>query len=202
MISMPEERGKVEQVEAKKLKTWEGEIIENRVVIWGAEAVALYDESGFGKPLPENEPDRVELELVEALYLVEKAKLKVRRKGKKKLLKFEDLMRVGSEQVNQFHPQFMVYRDLRERGYLVKTGFKFGAHFRVYERGVKLKRGPKEAHEHTKFVVHCVPEESAFSLPEMSRAVRLAHNIRATFVWAVLDKEGSPTYYIIQRLTP
>jgi tRNA-intron endonuclease len=186
----------------EKVKVWEGELVENRVVVWDPKSVEMYDESGYGKPLPEEGPNRLELELVEALYLLEKGKLKVRAKGKKRALKFEDLMKSGAEQVNQFHPQFMVYRDLRERGYLVKTGFKFGAHFRVYERGVKLKRGPKAAHEHTKFVVHCVPEESAFSLPEMSRAVRLAHNIRATFVWAVLDKEGSPTYYIIQRLTP
>lgn len=183
---------------------WEGELLENRVILWGDEAVQLYDESGYGKPLPEESPNRVELELVEAIYLVEKGKLKVFTKtnGKKKSISLKELMEIGAKQVNQFHPQFMVYRDLRERGYLVKTGFKFGAHFRVYERGVKLIRGPKAAHEHTKFVVHAVPEESAFSLPEMSRAVRLAHNIRATFVWAVLDKEGSPTYYIIQRLTP
>jgi len=174
------------------------------VIIWGKDAVQLYDESGYGKPLPEENPDRVELELVEAAYLAERGKLKVfAKEGKKrKLLSFKDLMEIGSKNVNQFHPQFIVYRDLRERGYLVKTGFKFGAHFRVYERGVKLIRGPKAAHEHTKWVVHAVPEEAAFSLPEMSRAVRLAHNIRATFVWAVVDREGSVTYYLIQRLTP
>lgn len=187
---------------SEKIKTWEGELVENRVIIWDPAAVALYDESGFGKPLPENEPERVELELVEALYLLEKKKLKVKKKGRKKRLAFKELMEIATESVNQFHPQFVVFRDLRERGYLVKTGYKFGAHFRVYERGVKLKRGPKAAHEHTKFVVHCVPEEAAFSLPEMSRAVRLAHNIRATFVWSVVDKESDVTYYIIQRLTP
>jgi len=185
---------------------WEGELLENRVIIWGAEALALYDESGYGKPLPEDaeKPDRIELDLVEATYLVEKEKMKVFEKGgkKKKKITFKDLMGIGASKVNEFHQQFIVFRDLRERGYLVKTGYKFGAHFRVYERGVKLIRGPKAAHEHTKFVVHCVPEESAFSLPEMSRAVRLAHNIRATFVWAVVDKESDVTYYIIQRLTP
>jgi tRNA-intron endonuclease len=187
-------------------KVTEGELFESRVIVWGAEAVALYDESGFGKPLPEEseKPDRLELDLVEAAYLVEKEKLKVFTKGgkKKKNISFKELMEIGNNKVNEFHPQFIVFRDLRERGYLVKTGYKFGAHFRVYERGVKLIRGPKAAHEHTKFIVHCVPEESAFSLPEMSRAVRLAHNIRATFAWAVVDKESDVTYYIIQRLTP
>ena len=91
---------------------------------------------------------------------------------------------------------------MRKKGYLVKTGFKFGAHFRVYEKGVKLKKGPKAPFEHTKWVVHAVPEEAAFSLPEMSRAVRLAHNIRAKFIWAVVDKEGDITYYEITRITP
>ncbi len=185
-------------------KIWEGELVENRVIVWGSEAVQIYDESGYGKPLPEEKSDRVELELVEAAYLLEKEKLKVFEKvsGKKKKLDFSDLMAIGAKNVNQFHPQFVVYKDLRDRGYLVKTGFKFGTHFRVYERGVKLKRGPKTEHEHTKWVVHAVEEESAFSLPEMSRAVRLAHNIRATLIWAVVDKENDVTYYQLTRLTP
>jgi len=197
MINMPDETLQTKQ-------TFEGELMENRVVIWGGNAVALYDESGYGKPLPEENPDRLELELIEAAYLCEKGKLKVfvKEDEKKHKIDFSELMEICSKNVNQFHPQFIVYRDLRERGYLVKTGYKFGAHFRVYERGVKLKHGPKAPHEHTKFVVHAVPEESAFSLPEMSRAVRLAHNIRATFVWAVVDKESDVTYYEIKRLTP
>jgi len=185
-------------------KVWEGELIETRAIIWNKEAVILYDESGFGKPQPEEKPTRLELELVEAAYLLEKGKIKVyvKENGKKKWISFQELMEIGVKAVNQFHPQFIVYRDLRQRGYLVKTGFKFGAHFRVYDRGVKLKRGPKAPHEHTKWVVHCVPEEAAFSLPEMSRAVRLAHNIRAKFLWAVVDKEGDVTFYEITRVTP
>ncbi len=185
-------------------KVWEGELMENRVIVWDKEAIILYDESGYGKPQPEEEPTRVELDLVEALYLLERNKIKVYRKedGKKYKIDFQEMYEYSVKNVNQFQPQFVVYRDLRERGYLVKTGYIFGSHFRLYQRGVKLKRGPKQAHEHTHAVVHCVPEESAFSLPEMSRAVRLAHNIRATFWWAVVDKEGKCTFYEIKRLTP
>ncbi|MGC8812623.1 MAG: tRNA-intron lyase, partial [Candidatus Aenigmatarchaeota archaeon] len=174
------------------------------VIIWDPKAVELYDESGYGKPLPEENPERLELDLIEATFLVERNKLKVfvKENGKKNFLELADLFKVGEQRVNQFHPSYIVYRDLRNRGFLVKTGFKFGAHFRVYDRGVKLKRGPKAPHEHTRFVVHAVPEEAAFSLPEMSRAVRLAHNIRATFVWAVVDREGDVTFYEIKRLTP
>jgi tRNA-intron endonuclease len=185
-------------------KVWEGELLENRVIIWDIEAVSIYDESGFGKPLPEEKPNRIELELIEAAYLVEKEKLKVfkKEKSKKKKIDLKEIMEIGTKNVDMFHSSFIVYRDLRERGYVIKTGFKFGTVFRVYERGVKLVRGPKAPHEHTKWIVQPVAEESAFSLPEMSRAVRLAHNIRATLLWAVVDKESDVTYYELTRITP
>lgn len=185
-------------------KLMEGELSENRVIVWDSSAISLYDESGYGKPLPEEAPDRLELELAEALYLLEKGKIKifVKEKSRKKALKFKDLMEFAVGAIPQFQAQYAVYRDLRERGYLVKTGFKFGTHFRVYDRGVKLRRGPKASGEHTKWIVHAVAEEAAFSLPELSRAVRLAHNIRATMLWAVVDKESDVTYYLVQRITP
>jgi len=185
-------------------KVWEGELLDNRVIIWGTDSISLYAESGYGKPLPEEKPNRIELDLAEAAYLVEKEKLKIftKEKGKKKKNELKEIIEIGAKSVVMFHPSFMVYRDLRERGYVVKTGFKFGTVFRVYERGVKLVRGPKAPHEHTKWIVQPVAEESAFSLPEMSRAVRLAHNIRATLLWAVVDKESDVTYYELTRLTP
>lgn len=183
---------------------WNGELLDKRVIIWNPKAISLYDDSGYGKPVPENNPNRLELDLIEAAFLMERKRLRVfvMENNKKRYLTLEELMRIGEERVNQFHLQYVVYRDLRNRGLLVKTGYKFGAHFRVYGRGVKLKRGPKAPHEHTRWVVHCVNEEAAFSLPEMSRAVRLAHNIRATFLWAVVDKENDVTYYQITRISP
>jgi tRNA-intron endonuclease len=189
---------------ASKSKVPEGELVKNRVVIWEASAVSLYDESGYGKPMPDEKPERLELDLAEAAYLLEKGRIKVfvKQKSRKKSLKFKDLFKLASDEVGGFATEYAVYRDLRTRGYLVKTGFKFGTHFRVYDRGVKLRRGPKAAHEHTKWIVHAVAEESAFSLPELSRAVRLAHNIRATMLWAVVDKESDVTYYLVQRITP
>ena len=186
------------------MEAFEGELIEERVIIWDKEAANLYYEYGYGKPMPLESPERLELDLIEATYLLEKGKLKiyVTENNKKRMLDLREMMKIGESRLNQFHAQYVVYSDLRNKGYLVKTGYKFGAHFRVYEKGVKIKRGPKAPFEHTKFIVHAVPEEAAFSLPEMSRAVRLAHNIRATFVWAVVDKENDVTYYEIKRLKP
>lgn len=171
-------------------------MLEDRVIIWGKDGFKLYDESGFGKPFE----DRLELSLIEACYLLERKKISIR--YNENMMSFKEFYEYCVNKEPEFHQKYVVYKDLREKGYLVKTGFKFGAHFRVYERGVKLKRGPKEAHEHTKFVVHAISEEDRFSYPELSRAARLAQNIRAKMVWAVVDSENDVTYYEIVRVTP
>jgi tRNA-intron endonuclease len=175
---------------------FKGKLLEQHVIIWEKKDFNELEESGFGKLLD----DRLELSLIEAMYLVNKGKMKVV-KGKKSISKkkFYDYC---IENERNFHARLMVYTDLRERGFLVKTGFKFGCDFRVYERGVKLKKGPKAEFEHTKWVVHAVPEEFTCSFPELSRAVRLAQNIRTEMVWAIVDSEGDVTYYSIKRITP
>ena len=83
-----------------------------------------------------------------------------------------------------------------------RTGFKFGCDFRVYAKGAKpLKRGPKTAKEHTKWIVYAVPKGYKCSFPELSRAVRLAHNIRANMLWAIVDKDHV-RYYSVQFFKP
>jgi tRNA-intron endonuclease len=100
------------------------------------------------------------------------------------------------------HEKYVVYFDLRERGLVAKTGFKFGCDFRVYQRGVSVRRGPKEASEHTKWIVFAVPEDYRCSFVELSRAVRLAHSIRARMLWAIVDNEQNVTYYEVVRMKP
>jgi len=174
----------------------DAELLEDRVIVWDKDGFKLHDESGYGKLLE----NRLELSLIEGCFLLEKGKISI--KNKSGVFDFKSFYEYCVNKESEFHQKYVVYKDLRERGYLVKTGFKFGAHFRVYERGVKLKKGPKEAHEHTKFVVHAISEEDRFSYPELSRAARLAQNIRAKMVWAVVDSENDVTYYEIVRVSP
>ena len=177
---------------------FEGELLEHRVVIWDKKVFDELQESSFGKVVE----DRLELALVEAMFLIDKKKLKVRLEGKKKKMSKQEFYDYAEKNERNFHARFIVYSDLRERGFIVKTGFKFGCDFRVYARGVKIKKGPKAAHEHTKWVVHAIPEEFSCSFPELSRAVRLAQNIRTEMIWAVVDSENDVTYYGIKRITP
>ncbi len=142
---------------------------------------------GFG----EEKKDAFVLAPYEALYLVEKGKLEVEENGK--ALSAEELRSRFQEADPNFHIKYVVYKDVRERGYVIKTGFKFGGHFRVYPRGKK----PGEAH--TKFVIWVIPEERLLSPEEIARFVRLARNIRTTALLAFVDAEDDVVYYKIER---
>lgn len=129
--------------------------------------------------------------MLEGLYLIERGTIQVK-DGKKK---------VGSEVIDaktdeeDFFLRYTVYKDLREKGYVVKTGFKFGAHFRLYERGGFEKT-------HSKHLVHAVREDHPISFPEISRAIRLTSGVKKGLIFAVVDDEGDITYFTMDRLTP
>lgn len=177
-----------------------GKIADTRVKVWDEEeAEELHGEFYYGKFIEEE--DYLELSLVEALHLFDREELEIEKDGEE--LDREDIHQLFSEMDDEFDQKYAAYRDLRDRGYIVKTGFKFGAHFRVYPRGVNpYKDGPKEDREHTKWIVHAVPENFELQYQEMSRSVRLAQNIRARMLWAVVDTERQVTYYEVERITP
>ena len=161
-----------------------GELANNKVIIWEGKGEKIYDKGWYGKLKDE----RLELALVEAMYLLEKKKIYIESNGKKlsKNVFYDYCKKLDS----RFVFRYTVYKDLRTKDLPTRTGFKFGCDFRVYEKGVKpVKRGPKQAREHTKWVVFAVPKGYKCSFPELSRTVRLAHNIRANMLWGVVDKD-------------
>ncbi|MFC2143076.1 tRNA-intron lyase [Candidatus Aenigmatarchaeota archaeon] len=183
----------VKEEEIKKIV--DAALEENKAIVT-KDKEHVYEPGYFGKDLG----DRLELALIEALLLLKRGRIRVLNKGKQ--MKFQDLYDHATSLDKRFPERYRVYEDLRERGLLVRTGYKFGCDFRVYERGVQLKKGPKSAKEHTKWIVFAVPEDYTCSFQELSRAVRLAHNIRARMLWAIVDNEGDCTYLQITRHKP
>lgn len=178
---------------------FEAKLYESGVKVFDEDqAEEIHSEKYYGKMLDSGE---LHLSPVEALHLVDREELEV--KEANDVLSREELFDHFKHIDEEFDFKYQTYSDLRERGLIVKSGFKFGAHFRVYERGVNpYKEGPKTQKDHTKYVVHAVPENHTMSFQEMSRAVRLAQNIRAEMLWAVVDSEGGVTYYEVEHLTP
>lgn len=154
-------------------------------------ALDLYNKSRYGKPMDR----KLQLSLLEAFYLTEKGKLSVS-DGKKKSISVEKFLKKAQKLEPNFWTKYCVFKDFRDRGYIIKTALKFGADFRVYDRGVK----PGE--DHAKWVVFPVPEGSTLTWHEFSAKNRVAHSTKKRLLIAVVDNESDVTYYEVRWLRP
>ena len=109
----------------------------------------IYSKSRFG----EIKDNKIQYMLVEALYLLEKKKLAI--KEGKKSMKRDEFIKQSSKKEKNFWERYVVFRDMRDRGYVIKTALKFGADFRVYDRGVK------PGDDHAKWILFPVSESKA-----------------------------------------
>ncbi len=112
--------------------------------------------------------------------------LEIARKNVKKAKKLEP----------NFWIRYCVFREMRGRGYIVKTALKFGADFRVYDRGVK----PGE--DHAKWILYPVHESSVMTWYDFSAKNRVAHSTRKNLLIAIVDDENSCTFYEIAWKRP
>ncbi len=156
------------------------------------EARELYNKSRFGNLL---EDGRVKLSLLEALYLMEKKRAKII-DGKNKRLTSEKYIKRARRLEPNFVVRYRVFKDMRDRGYIIKTALKFGADFRVYDRGVK----PGE--DHARWVVYAVGEGSTLTWHEFAAKNRVAHSTRKRLLIGVVDDEGDVSYWESRWLRP
>lgn len=154
------------------------------------QAQELYDKSRFG----ELNEKKIQYSLVEALYLIEKGKLAI--KEDNKVIKQDDLIKKAQKLEKDFWVKYIVFRDMRNRGYIVKTALKFGADFRVYDRGIK----PGE--DHAKWVLYPVSETKSFTWYNFSAMNRVAHSTRKNLLVGIVDSENDITYYVIEWTKP
>jgi tRNA-intron endonuclease len=76
---------------------------------------------------------------------------------------------------------------------IVKTGFKYGTHFRVY------KGNPDN--QHALYLVHAVNPDFEATWPEISRAVRLAHGVKKEMLFGRIKKQNAE-YIRLKRIRP
>jgi tRNA-intron endonuclease len=166
-------------------------LLEDRVMLWDSDASQGLHNCGFyGKLVGE----RLQLSLVESAYLLAKRRIElVDRYGNS--VDLDRLMKQARCIEDNFDTKYEVYKDLRDRKLVVKTGFKFGTHFRVYRNVVSL-----ESVSHSEYLVHTVPKDHIFQPPALSRAVRLAHSVKKQMVFAYSN--GEVKYIEIKRLRP
>ncbi len=151
----------------------------------------LYAQSRFG----ELDQGKVQLSLLEALYLIEKGKLKVVSPANRAMTD-ETFIRKAKKLHENFWTKYVVFRDMRNRGYIVKTALKFGADFRVYDRGVK----PGE--DHAKWVLFPIHESNALTWHDFAAKNRVAHSTKKRLLIGVVDEESDVTYFEIAWKRP
>ena len=156
------------------------------------EARDFYNQSRFGSI---TEGGKVELSLLEALYLFEKKRLDLRSEAGRKIT-FESYVRKARKVEPNFWIRYSVFKDIRNRGYIIKTALKFGADFRVYDRGIK----PGE--DHAMWVVYPVHEGETLTWHEFSAKNRVAHSTKKKLLIGVVDDEGDVTYYVVKWMKP
>lgn len=167
----------------------EGVLLKNRVVIFDKKlSEDLIKKEFFGKPFGNG----LQLSIVESLYLLEKDVINVQNADGKKITQ-KRLINIIHKLQPDIETRFLVFKDLKKRGFIVKTGFKFGAHFRVYTKQID------EAH--AEYLIHVVDKEFKGTWAEMSRAVRLAHSVNKEFVFARVA-DDSIDYIKLGRLRP
>jgi len=156
------------------------------------EARELFNRSRFGTVL---ENKQVQLTFLETAYLLDKGKLGIK-DGRGKKVAFEAFLRKAKRGKGNFWTRYCVFRDMRDRGYIVKTALKFGADFRVYARGVK------PGDDHAKWIVFPVEESSAMTWYEFSAKNRVAHSTKKNLLIAVVDEENDVSYWEVRWLRP
>ncbi len=158
-------------------------LIGNTVFSNSSEAYTLYEKSNFG----EKSDGKIVYSLAEALFLVEKQKIQILSKNKS--VSKDELFNKFKKIDKRISVKYPVFRDLRNKGYIVKTALKFGADFRVYEKGVKPGK------KHSAWIVFADSESNSFNWQEFSSKNRTSHSTKKKLLLAIVDEEMDVTYY-------
>ncbi len=152
-------------------------------IVNGEDSKKIYLENWFGQYGTYKLSERGILnkfDIYETLYLMEKKVLTV------KNFTQEQISHAAEKRRQDFKKLYLVYRDWRDKGYVVKTGFKFGTHFRIYFPGAKPIKDDQWMH--SKHVIQVFPRDTKLLISEWARAIRVAHSVRKTFILAIPGK--------------
>jgi len=145
------------------------------------------EESGYGR----REGKGLLLRDYEALYLLYARKMDLEDSGAKKI-SFEKLAELSQKKAGDSWTKFVIYRDLRSRGYVVREGFGFGTDLRVYERGDYPKKPAK-------YVVFALDEGIEKGMSDLQKSVKEMAKMGKEAIIAVIERRGEVIYYKVSR---
>lgn len=159
-------------------------LIGEKIASNSAEAHSLFTTHRFG----EKTGEKTFYTLSETYFLIEEGKLELQNFQGKKVSKTDALKKFQNID-KKFKIKYLVFKDLRKKGYIVKTALKFGAEFRIYEKGKSIGK------DHAKWILFPVSENEKFSWQDFSAKNRVAHSVKKNLLIAIVDEENDISYY-------
>lgn len=161
------------------------ELIGARLIVWDHdEGNRLYKLGFFGKPVGVPKPKPTErfeapltLDLMEGIYLRERGLIRVYDPETGREVGVRRMQKLAEANHKNFSKSYKVYRELRDRGYIVTPGIKFGSDFAVYEKGPGI--------DHAPYIISVRDKNDVMDPSEIVRAGRLATTVRKQFIVAM-----------------
>ncbi len=173
--------------EEKQIPPLNGVVSEGVVEVSEKDRFGELEELGYGS----KDGDRLVLRDYEALYLAHAGKLELKDRAGRAIT-FEKMAEITQRGARDAWTKFMIYRDLRSRGYVVREGFGFGTDLRVYERG----EYPKKA---AKYVVFALDEGIEKRVDDLESSVKEMAKMGKEAIIAVIERRGEVIYYRVSR---
>lgn len=164
-----------------------GKLTQDAVIFEKPAIEELHGTGFYGQP----KGDKLEVSLPESAYLIYQGKIKVELEGKE--LDFKQFFLKASSIVKNFELLYIVYKDLRERGYYVQPSV---TGFRVYPRGGYPGKTPAE------FFVFVTSERIPLQVFELKKLLSTTENLKKSLILAIVDEESDITYYGVKRTIP
>jgi tRNA-intron endonuclease len=165
-------------------------LVDDKVVVPAQnEADSLYQE-GFGSKA---DASVLRLESFEVLYLQEKGKISVIDEETQRTLSFQELLRIYSDNDEQVWTRYLIYKDLRGRGFVARGGSDGKVSFLIYERGSYFKKPPS-------YMAYTVAEGLNDTILGLSEALENAEKKDYSMKLTVVDRRGEIVYYSLSKI--
>lgn len=174
-------------VEEEQVRPFRAVLKDEKVRVTERDRFGELEESGYGS----REGKELILRDYESLYLLYSKKLDLE-DGSGKRIGFEKLAELAQRRAGDSWTKFVIYRDLRSRGYVVREGFGFGTDLRVYERGDYPKKPAK-------FVVFALDEGIEKGMDDLQKSVKEMAKMGKEAIIAVIERRGEVIYYKVSR---
>ena len=164
-----------------------GDLILDQACISEHKMIHDLEQKGFG----EIDQGKLFLKSFETLYLLYTQKLFL--KKNKKQIDFDTFMNICQKTNPEILTKFLIFRDLKTRGYVVKDGFGFGSDFRVYERGHFGEKGAK-------FLIFGLNEGQQEKMGALQKKIDEITQMGKEPIIAVIERRGEVIYYKINKM--